>query len=228
VNINSQLLGKPSGAAAAEIKEVLNSMKMPAGVAVTFGGNQENQDESFGQLGFAFLTSILLVYLIMVALYNNFIYPLVVLFSIPMAIIGALLALALSAQTLSIFTILGIIMLIGLVAKNAILVVDFTNHLKEKGMSTNDALLEATRERLRPVLMTTIAMVVGMLPVALASGAGAAWKNGLAWAIIGGLISSMFLTLVVVPVVYQLVDRLMARTGLVNEKKAKMYHEFQV
>ena len=195
---------------------------------MSFGGNQENQDESFGQLGFAFLTSILLVYLIMVALYNNFIYPFVVLFSIPMAIIGALLALALSAQTLSIFTILGIIMLIGLVAKNAILVVDFTNHLKEKGMSTNDALIEATRERLRPVLMTTIAMVVGMLPVALASGAGAAWKNGLAWAIIGGLVSSMFLTLVVVPVVYQLVDRLLARTGMVNEEKAKVYHEFQV
>lgn len=228
VNINSQLLGKPSGVAAAEIKEILNTIDMPAGVGVTFGGNQENQDESFGQLGFAFLTSILLVYLIMVALYNNFVYPFVVLFSIPMAIIGALLALALSAQTLSIFTILGIIMLIGLVAKNAILVVDFTNHLKDKGLSTNEALLEATRERLRPVLMTTIAMVVGMLPVALASGAGAAWKNGLAWAIIGGLVSSMFLTLVVVPVVYQLVDRLLAKTGLVNEEKAKVYQEFQV
>lgn len=119
-------------------------------------------------------------------------------------------------------------MLIGLVAKNAILVVDFTNQLKAKGMPTNEALLEATKERLRPVLMTTIAMVVGMLPVALASGAGAAWKNGLALAIIGGLVSSMFLTLIVVPVVYQLVDRLMEKTGLVNEKKAAMYQEFRV
>src|SRR5690606_23888904 len=137
VTINSQLLGRPSGAVAAEIQEILNGMDKSAGVEVVFGGNQENQEESFSQLGFAFLTSILLVYLIMVALYNNFVYPFVVLFSIPLAMIGALVALALAGQTLSIFTILGIIMLIGLVAKNAILVVDFTNHLKEKGMSTN-------------------------------------------------------------------------------------------
>ena len=228
VNVNSQLLGRSSGAVAEELKGIINGMEKPAGVAVTFGGNQENQEESFAQLGFAFLTSILLVYLIMVALYNNFVYPFVVLFSIPLALIGALWALALSANTLSIFTILGIIMLIGLVAKNAILVVDFTNHLKEKGMSTNAALLEATKERLRPVLMTTIAMVVGMLPVALATGAGAAWKNGLAWAIIGGLISSTLLTLIVVPVVYQLVDRLMEKVGLINKEKALQYKEFTV
>lgn len=228
VNVNSQLLGRSSGAVAAEIKSILDTMDKPSGVAVTFGGNQENQEESFASLGFAFLTSILLVYLIMVALYNNFVYPFVVLFSIPLAMIGALWALALSANTLSIFTILGIIMLIGLVAKNAILVVDFTNHLKEKGMPTNEALLEATKERLRPVLMTTIAMVVGMLPVALATGAGAAWKNGLAWSIIGGLISSTFLTLVVVPVVYQLVDRLMEKTGLINKEKAEQYAQFEV
>lgn len=228
VNVNSQLLGRPSGAVANDIKKIIDTMAKPSGVAVSFGGNQQNQEESFSSLGFAFLTSILLVYLIMVALYNNFVYPFVVLFSIPLAMIGALWALALSANTLSIFTILGIIMLIGLVAKNAILVVDFTNHLKEKGMPTNLALLEATKERLRPVLMTTIAMVVGMMPVALATGAGAAWKNGLAWSIIGGLISSTFLTLVVVPVVYQLVDRLMEKTGLINKEKEAQYKEFRV
>jgi len=201
-------------------------MTLPAGVSVIFGGNQERQQESFGQLGFAFITSILLVYLIMVALYDNFVYPFVVLFSIPLAIIGALVALALSAQTLSLFTLLGIIMLIGLVAKNAILVVDFTNHLKERGMTTEEALLEATKERLRPILMTTIAMVAGMMPVALANGPGAAWKNGLAWSIIGGLTSSMFLTLLVVPVVYQLVDRVLIKTGLLNEAKKAKYKEF--
>jgi len=228
VKVNSQLLGRPSGTVTAEIQQIIDKMDKPAGVEVKFGGDQENQSKSFGELGMAFLTSILLVYLIMVALYDNFIYPLVVLFSIPMAMIGALLALALSAQSLNIFTILGIIMLIGLVAKNAILVVDFTNHLKAKGMPTREALMEATKERLRPVLMTTIAMVVGMLPIAMATGAGAAWKNGLAWAIIGGLTSSMFLTLVVVPVVYQLVDRLMEKTGLINEAKKQQYQTFEV
>ncbi len=228
VNINSQLLGRPSGSVATEIQEIIKSMDFPAGVNIDFGGNQERQQESFGQLGFAFFTSIILVYLIMVALYDNFIYPFVVLFSIPLAIIGALVALALTAQTLSLFTLLGIIMLIGLVAKNAILVVDFTNHLKENGMSTEQALLEATKERLRPILMTTIAMVVGMMPVALATGPGADWKNGLAWSIIGGLTSSMFLTLVVVPVVYQLVDRLMVKTGLINKERSAKYKEFGV
>jgi HAE1 family hydrophobic/amphiphilic exporter-1 len=226
VNVNSQLLGRPSGTVAAEIKGIIDGLTLPAGVSVIFGGNQERQEESFGQLGFAFITSILLVYLIMVALYDNFVYPFVVLFSIPLAIIGALVALALSAQTLSLFTILGIIMLIGLVAKNAILVVDFTNHLKERGMTTEEALLEATKERLRPILMTTIAMVAGMMPVALATGPGADWKNGLAWSIIGGLTSSMFLTLLVVPVVYQLVDRVLIKTGLLNEAKKAKYKEF--
>lgn len=228
VKVNAQLLGRPSGSATAEISEKLARVDLPTGVSYTFGGDQENQSESFGQLGMALLTSIILVYLIMVALYDNFVYPFVVLFSIPMAIIGALFALALSAQTLNIFTILGVIMLIGLVAKNAILVVDFTNQLKAKGLPTKEALMEATKERLRPVLMTTIAMVVGMLPIALASGAGAAWKNGLAWAIIGGLTSSMFLTLIVVPVVYQLVDSLLVKSGLLNEQRKLKYQQFEV
>ncbi len=97
-------------------------------------------------------------------------------------------------------------MLLGLVAKNAILIVDFTNHLKTEGRSTYDALLEAVRERMRPILMTTIAMVIGMIPIAIAKGSGAEWKNGLAWVLIGGLISSMFLTIILVPVMYYLVD----------------------
>ena len=120
--------------------------------------------------------------------------------------VGALLALALTMQSLNIFSILGIIMLVGLVAKNAILLVDYTNQLKDQGYPVLEALMEAGRTRLRPILMTTIAMVIGMLPLALASGAGAEWKNGMAWALIGGLTSSMLLTLVVVPVIYVLVD----------------------
>ncbi|MDX5437574.1 MAG: efflux RND transporter permease subunit, partial [Pontibacter sp.] len=125
--------------------------------------------------------------------------------------------LALSASTLSIFSILGIIMLIGLVAKNAIMVVDFTNNLKSEGVEVKEALIEAVRIRFRPILMTTLAMVIGMLPIALASGPGAEWKNGLAWALIGGLSSSMFLTLIVVPVIYYLFDRITAKLGL-NKK----------
>jgi HAE1 family hydrophobic/amphiphilic exporter-1 len=157
-------------------------------------------------LGIALLISIISVYLIMVALYDNFIYPFVVLFSIPVALIGALLALNLTLNNMGIFTMLGMIMLLGLVAKNAILLVDFTNQAKAEGMKTDEALVKAVQERMRPILMTTIAMVIGMLPIATATGAGSEWKNGLAWVLVGGLSSSMFLTIVLVPLMYSSVD----------------------
>ena len=179
---------------------------VPRDITISYEGNMKQQQEAFGSMGMALIASIIFVYLIMVALYNSYIYPFVVLFSIPVAMVGALLALALTMQSLNIFSILGIIMLVGLVAKNAILLVDYTNQLKDQGYPVLEALMEAGRTRLRPILMTTIAMVIGMLPLALASGAGAEWKNGMAWALIGGLTSSMLLTLVVVPVIYVLVD----------------------
>ncbi|MGO4289196.1 efflux RND transporter permease subunit [Chitinophaga sp. RAB17] len=214
VSVQAQVMGRPSGTVTQEFTDKLAKMGKPTGISYLFGGDAENQGDSFGTLGAALLISIVLVYLIMVALYDNYIYPFVVLFSIPLAIIGALLALALTNNTLNIFTILGIIMLIGLVAKNAIILVDFTNQMKEEGQSTYQALIHANNARLRPILMTTIAMVIGMLPIALATGGVGAIKNGLAWAIIGGLISSMFLTLIVVPVVYMVVDKVMAKFGI--------------
>jgi HAE1 family hydrophobic/amphiphilic exporter-1 len=130
----------------------------------------------------------------------------VVLFSIPVAVIGAFLALNLSLNHLSLFALLGLIMLMGLVTKNAILIVDFTNQLKAEGKSYQEALIIAGKERLRPILMTTLSMVIGMLPIALATGSAAEWKNGLAWVIIGGLLSSLILTVYLVPVVYYAVD----------------------
>ncbi|RDC62024.1 efflux RND transporter permease subunit [Adhaeribacter pallidiroseus] len=214
VNVNSQVVGRPSGSVGAEIQQRLGAIKMPQGVSIAYEGNLKNQSEGFGTLGVALLASIIFMYLIMVGLYDSYVYPFVVLFSIPLAIIGALLALALSSETLSIFSILGIIMMIGLVAKNAIMVVDFTNKLKSEGVAVKEALLEAVRIRFRPILMTTLAMVIGMLPIALAGGAVAASKNGLAWALIGGLSSSMFLTLIVVPIIYYIFDRILAKFGL--------------
>lgn len=144
----------------------------------------------------------------MVALYDSFVYPFVVLFSIPLAIVGAFLALNLSLSNISLFAMLGLIMLMGLVVKNAILIVDFTNHLKAEGMHYKDALIKAGKERMRPILMTTLAMVFGMLPIALAKGTASEWKNGLAWVIIGGLTSSLMLTVYIVPIVYYVIDRI--------------------
>lgn len=211
VKINSAAVGRSSGTIINEIKQKIAETKFPEGTEIKYLGNAANQEESFASLGLAMVLGVLLVYFIMVGLYESVIYPFVVLFSIPVSFIGAFLALALSMNDLSIFAILGLIMLLGLVAKNAILIVDFTNHQKEEGKSVREALMAAGEERLRPILMTTLAMVFGMLPIALASGDGAEVKNGMAWVIIGGLLSSMLLTLVLVPSVYLIVDTIKAK-----------------
>ncbi|WP_116789500.1 efflux RND transporter permease subunit [Flavobacterium psychrotrophum] len=211
ITVESAIAGRPSGSVTADIREKIKSIKLPQGISVEHLGDAKNQGDAFGSLGLALLTAIVLVYLIMVALYENAIYPFVVLFSIPVALIGALLALALSYETLNIFSIIGIIMLLGLVSKNAILIVDFTNQLKSEGYGVREALVEAGKERLRPILMTTLAMILGMLPIALASGSGSEVKNGMAWVIIGGLTSSMILTLFVVPSMYLIIDGLRNR-----------------
>lgn len=211
ITVNSQVVGRPVGTVGADIQAKMAKVKLPEGVTVQYLGQLQQQSDAFGSLGLALMIAILLVYFIMVALYESVVYPFVVLFSIPVALIGALLALALTMQSLTVFSIVGMIMLLGLVAKNAILIVDFANQLKAEGHDVIHALIEAGKERLRPILMTTLAMVFGMLPIALASGAGAETKNGMAWVIIGGLTSSLLLTLLVVPSVYLVVDRLIAR-----------------
>lgn len=208
VTIKGQTVGRPTGTVAAEWQSKFEKLHKPTGVNYVWGGDMENQTEGFGTLGFALLAAIILVYLVMVALYDSYVHPFVVLFAVPLSFIGALLALGLTNNSLNIFTILGIIMLIGLVCKNAIMLVDFTNQRRAAGETVHTALIQANHARLRPILMTTIAMVFGMLPIALASGAGAEWKNGLAWVIIGGLISSLFLTLVIVPVIYDIMDKI--------------------
>jgi HAE1 family hydrophobic/amphiphilic exporter-1 len=208
ITINASVVGRPVGSVANDIKVKLAKVNIPADVSVEYLGDVKNQADAFASLGLALLTAIVLVYLIMVALYESLIYPFVVLFSIPVALIGALLALALSMETLNIFSIIGMIMLLGLVSKNAILIVDFANQLKSEGRSVKEALVEAGKERLRPILMTTLAMILGMLPIALANGSGSEIKNGMAWVIIGGLTSSMILTLFVVPSMYLIIDTL--------------------
>ncbi|TKT88151.1 efflux RND transporter permease subunit [Dyadobacter frigoris] len=207
VTVTANTLGLGSGTLVANIQADLLKNPLPAGVVVTWGGDAKNQSEGFGSLGLAMMAGLMLVYFIMVLLYDSFIYPFVVLFSIPVAVIGALLALALSSSNIGIFALLGMLMLIGLVVKNAILIVDFANQQKAMGTPFRQAILHAGEERLRPILMTTIAMVIGMIPIATASGAGAEWKNSLAWVLIGGLSSSMVLTIYLVPMMYYLADR---------------------
>ena len=206
VTLTADALGRPSGTVADDVVAYLKENPLPNEIQMTWGSDIKRQDDSFGALGSVLLISFLLIYLIMVALYDSFVYPFVVLFSIPVAAIGAFFALNLSLSNLSLFALLGLIMLMGLVVKNAILIVDFTNQLKAEGKHFKEALVIAGKGRMRPILMTTLSMVVGMLPIAMATGTAAEWKNGLAWVIIGGLLSSLILTVFLVPMVYYLVD----------------------
>lgn len=229
IKVTAFASGRPVGTIISEIQAAMAKEKLPEGIIVDYQGAAQQQKDAFGSLGLAMMIGFLLVYLIMVALYESAVYPLVVMFSIPVALIGALLALALSMQSLTIFAIVGLIMLMGLVAKNGILLVDFTNHLKEKGYALKDALIEAGRERLRPILMTTVAMIFGMLPIALSKGSGAEVKNGMAWVIIGGLTSSLLLTLVIVPTMYYIIDKLKERVNhLFSKKRVKKREEITV
>jgi HAE1 family hydrophobic/amphiphilic exporter-1 len=211
VTLTAESFGRPSGTMADDVIAFLKSKPLPEGVKLSWGADIKTQNESFGALGSVLMISFILIYLIMIALYDSYIYPFVALFAIPVALIGALLALNLSLNDLTLFAQLGLIMLMGLVTKNAILIVDFTNQLKAEGNHFKEALILAGKERLRPILMTTLAMAIGMLPIALGKGTASEWKNGLAWVIIGGLLSSLILTVFLVPIVYYVVDSIKER-----------------
>ncbi|HEX2954146.1 MAG TPA: efflux RND transporter permease subunit, partial [Bacillota bacterium] len=216
VKVLSQAVGRPSGPINSEIFAALQKEKFIPGTTFTPVGDADMQGEAFFSLGIALLAAIIFVYFIMVGLYNSFVYPLTVLFAFPLAVIGTLLTLALTMNSLNILTILGIIMQIGLVSKNGILLVDFANRAREQGYGVKEALIEAGRERLRPILMTTLTMILGMLPIALSRASGAELKNGLGWGLVGGLSVSMVMTLIVVPVIYATIDQW--RTGAIEMK----------
>jgi HAE1 family hydrophobic/amphiphilic exporter-1 len=153
-------------------------------------------------MGTALMLSFLLVYLLMVALYDSYRLPFIIMFAVPVAAVGALTSLAITHQALNLYSLIGTVLLVGLASKNGILLVDFANHMVERGMSRADAMVEAARERFRPIVMTTCAMIAGMTPIALALDPGAAQRQALGIVVIGGLISSLLLTLLLVPVMF--------------------------
>ena len=200
---------KTLGTAISEITAFMQGLKMPAGYTFNFSGNADAMKESFSNLLFALFLAGIAVYMVLASQFESFIHPLTIMLSIPFSIIGALGGLALTGSTFSIFTIIGIIMLMGLVTKNGILLIDYTNTLRSRDKLTKEeALMKAGPARLHPILMTTFAMIFGMLPIAIGSGAGSESRAPMAVAVIGGLITSMFLTLLLVPVVYSLLDDL--------------------
>jgi HAE1 family hydrophobic/amphiphilic exporter-1 len=182
----------------------LAALDLPSTVEVkaNVGGQQQNLSDTVRGMGTALLLSFLLVYLLMVALYDSYRLPFIIMFAVPVAAVGALTALAIAHQALNLYSLIGTVLLVGLASKNGILLVDFANHMVERGMSRGDAMVEAARERFRPIVMTTCAMIAGMTPIALALDPGAAQRQALGIVVIGGLISSLLLTLLLVPVMF--------------------------
>jgi HAE1 family hydrophobic/amphiphilic exporter-1 len=206
VTINADVEGVPLGKVQPEIDKMLASIQMPPGYRQVQEGDSEFMAESAGYAGISMLIGALFIFLVLATQFGSIFQPLAIMTSLPLSLLGVFLALMAWRSTLNLFSIIGVIMLMGLVTKNAILLIDFVNRLREQGMARFDAMVEAGRVRLRPILMTTFAMIGGMLPLALALGEGAESRAPMAHAIIGGVITSTLLTLVVVPVVFTYLD----------------------
>ncbi|MFT3756750.1 MAG: efflux RND transporter permease subunit [Pseudoxanthomonas sp.] len=195
------------GKAIAEVQKMTAENPLGAEVGMHIGGQGQELDESLRSLLFAFALAVFLVYLVMASQFESLLHPFVILFTIPLAMVGAVAALVLARSPVSVVVFIGLILLVGLVVKNAIILIDKVNQLREEGVAKREALVEGARSRLRPIMMTTLCAVFGFLPLALAFGEGSEVRSPMAITVIGGLLVSTLLTLVVIPVVYDLLDR---------------------
>ncbi len=195
------------GTAAEDIGSIIRAIPMPTGLGVRIAGQNQEMARSFKSLQFALLLAIFLVYLVMASQFESFLHPFVILFTIPLALIGAVWALLITGSTISVVVFIGLILLAGIVVNNAIVLIDLINQLRDSGMDKVSAILEGGRSRLRPILMTTLTTVLGLLPLAIGIGEGSEVRSPMAITVIGGLLVSTLLTLIVIPVVYALLDR---------------------
>jgi HAE1 family hydrophobic/amphiphilic exporter-1 len=205
--VSANLQGIDLGTAVEEVQAMVEENPLGAGVGMHIGGQGEELAESVTSLLFAFGLAVFLVYLVMASQFESLLHPFVILFTIPLALVGAVLALLLTNSPVSVVVFIGLILLVGLVTKNAIILIDKVNQLREAGVAKREALVEGARSRLRPIIMTTLCTLFGFLPLALAFGEGAEVRSPMAITVIGGLLVSTLLTLVVIPVVYDLLDR---------------------
>ncbi|GMV75859.1 MAG: multidrug transporter AcrB [Rubrivivax sp.] len=210
INVDANTQGRSAGEVSADIRRVLEETAWPPGYRFSFGGSTKYMKESFGFAMMALALAVVFIYMILASQFKSFLQPLALMSSLPLTLIGVVLALLLFGSTLNMFSIIGVVMLMGLVTKNAILLVDFAIRAREAGAERTQALLDAARVRLRPILMTTLAMVFGMMPLAFAVTEGSEQRSPMGQAVIGGVITSSLLTLVVVPVIYCWLDDLAA------------------
>ena len=220
VSITANVSGRSAGEVSADIRTVMDRIAMPAGYSYKFSGSTKDMAEAFGYAISALVLAIIFIYMILASQFKSFLQPLALMTALPLTLIGVVLALMMFGSTLSMFSIIGVVMLMGLVTKNAILLVDFAIRAREDGVDSaghpvpglprSEALLLAAKVRLRPILMTTLAMIFGMVPLAFALTEGSEMRAPMGQAVIGGVITSSLLTLVVVPVVYCYMDDLAA------------------
>ncbi|MCX5907318.1 MAG: efflux RND transporter permease subunit [Deltaproteobacteria bacterium] len=210
ITLFANLEGKPMGQAIGELNAIAAKV-LPFEYSGRYKGMADTMGESFQYMMFALLLGIVMAYMVLAAQFESFTQPIIILLALPLSFIGAFGALFLTGRTLNIFSFIGLILLMGLVKKNAILLVDYTNTLRQRGMARREAILEAGPIRLRPILMTTFAMIFGMMPVAIGVGEGAETRSPMGIAVIGGLLTSLFLTLIVVPVAYDVSEAFLAR-----------------
>jgi HAE1 family hydrophobic/amphiphilic exporter-1 len=207
VTVQANTQGRSLGEVMADINTRIAARQLPPGVTITQGGEVESQQEVFGRIFAALGIAVLLMYLILVMQFGSFLDPLAILLSLPLSLVGVMLALSISGNTINIMSLIGVILLAGIVAKNAILLIDFAKWAREKGgMPLRDALIEAGAIRLRPILMTTFALIAGMIPVAMGHGEGSQFRAPLGIAVIGGVVTSTLLTLLVIPTFYEILD----------------------
>jgi multidrug efflux pump subunit AcrB len=211
VTIWGNAQGRASGDVGKDAEKIIKDMELPPGYRFDVGGGQREMNETMAAAGAALGLAVIFIYLVLASQFGSFLQPIAIMVSLPLSLIGVLLALLITGTTLNIFSIIGFIMLMGLVTKNAILLVDFTNHALRSGRSLHDAIREAGQVRLRPILMTTLAMIFGMTPMAIGAGQGGELLAPMGRAVIGGVITSTMLTLVVVPVLYTYIHALSAK-----------------
>jgi len=206
VTVECNTSGRALGAVVKDIEQLISQMDIPQGVKIKFGGQVKEQQESFQQLSWLFLIGIILVYMVMAGQYEAFGHPLVIMASVPFALTGVVFAFLLTGIPISIQGLLGIVMLVGIVVNNAIVLVDYINLLRARGMKLYDAVEDAGRRRLRPVLMTTLTTIFGMIPLAIRKGEGAEIWKSLSISMIGGMTVSTLVTLILIPVVYTIYE----------------------
>jgi hydrophobic/amphiphilic exporter-1 (mainly G- bacteria), HAE1 family len=222
VRIFANTAGRPLGSVQDDVKKQIKNIKLSPGYSLSFIGESEDMKESFDNIYSALILAVVFIYLILASQFGSFTHPLAIMLSLPLSLIGVVAILMLAHDDLNIMSMIGLILLMGLVTKNAILLIDYTKRLRLEGKSRNEALVEAGRTRFRPIVMTTMAMIFGMLPLAFEIGAGSEMRAPMARAVIGGLITSTLLTLIAVPVVYSLLDDL---TQKIFKKSGGKDHE---